>query len=244
MTGINRCGAKTQNGSSSATFRQAVTLWCRRKSCSSCQSCLALIYFAQLLRSQRNETFNFVRNDGVMFSSVFNEAMIHDLRVFLRWAEERQGAPTAAILNSRTLQSTPESGADAGYDGAKKRKGRKVHLAVDTLGHFANEQDRTQVDKLCADLQAATGERVEIASGLHRRSGCRGGGATRYPTRSRQVVRSQTRLRPAAAPLGRGTKLRLDRALSPLSARLRATDRYAQGDALHHLCYFICQTSD
>jgi transposase len=98
------------------------------------------------------------------------ETMIHDLRVFLRWAEERDEHPTAAILDSRTLQSTPESGADAGYDGAKKRKGRKVHLAVDTLGHLlaihvtpANEQDRAQVSKLCEDLQATTGERVEIA---------------------------------------------------------------------------------
>ena len=98
------------------------------------------------------------------------EAMIHDLRVFLRWADERHEHPTAAILDSRTLQSTPESGAEAGYDGAKKRKGRKVHLAVDTLGHLlalhvtpANEQDRAQVGQLCADLQAATDESVEIA---------------------------------------------------------------------------------
>jgi transposase len=98
------------------------------------------------------------------------EAMIHDLRVFLRWADERNEHPTAAILDSRTLQSTPESGADAGYDGAKKRKGRKVHLAVDTLGHLlalhvtpANEQDRAQVAKLCQERQAATEESVEIA---------------------------------------------------------------------------------
>lgn len=98
------------------------------------------------------------------------EAMLHDLRVFLRWAEERNAHPTAAILDSRTRQSTPESGAEAGYDGAKKRKGRKVHLAVDTLGHLlalhvthANEQDRAQVAKLCEDLQAAAEENVEIA---------------------------------------------------------------------------------
>lgn len=98
------------------------------------------------------------------------ETMIHDLRVFLRWAEERKEHPTAAILDSRTLQSTPESGARAGYDGAKKRKGSKVHLAVDTLGHLlalyvtpANEQDRDQVDYLCAELQEATGESVELA---------------------------------------------------------------------------------
>lgn len=98
------------------------------------------------------------------------ETMIHDLRVFLRWADERKQHPTAAILDSRTLQSTPESGARAGYDGAKKRKGSKVHLAVDTLGHLlalyvtpANEQDRTQVKQLCAGLQEATGESVELA---------------------------------------------------------------------------------
>src|SRR5260370_42035446 len=43
--------------------------------------------------------------------------------------------PTAVVIDSRTLQSTPESGARAGYDGAKRRKGSKVHIAVDTLGH-------------------------------------------------------------------------------------------------------------
>ena len=98
------------------------------------------------------------------------ETMIHDLRIFLRWADERKAQPTAAILDSRTLQSTPESGARAGYDGAKKRKGSKVHLAVDTLGHLlalsvtpANEQDRDQVNQLCAELQEATGESVELA---------------------------------------------------------------------------------
>ena len=35
-----------------------------------------------------------------------------------------------------TVQSTPESGARAGFDGHKKRKGSKVHIAVDTLGHY------------------------------------------------------------------------------------------------------------
>ena len=40
------------------------------------------------------------------------------------------------ILDGRTLQSTPESGARAGYDGAKKKKGSKVHAAVDTLGNL------------------------------------------------------------------------------------------------------------
>ena len=48
----------------------------------------------------------------------------------------RKPQPRAAILDSRTLQSTPESGARAGYDGHKRRKGSKVHLAVDTLGQL------------------------------------------------------------------------------------------------------------
>lgn len=98
------------------------------------------------------------------------ETMLHDLREFLRLAEGRNPQPSAAILDSRTLQSTPESGARAGYDGAKRRKGSKVHLAVDTVGHYlallvtpANEQDRDQVAALCQELQAATGESVELA---------------------------------------------------------------------------------
>jgi transposase len=98
------------------------------------------------------------------------EAIVHDLRVLLRRAEGRDGQPTAAILDSRTLQSTPESGGAAGYDGYKRRKGRKVHAAVDTLGHLlalvvtpANAQDRAQVDQLAAALQEATGEHVELA---------------------------------------------------------------------------------
>src|SRR6478752_1967820 len=44
------------------------------------------------------------------------------------------GCFEAVVLDSRTLRSTPESGGRAGYDGAKKTKGSKVHAAVDTLG--------------------------------------------------------------------------------------------------------------
>jgi transposase len=98
------------------------------------------------------------------------EAMVHDLRVILREAGERDGAPSAAILDSRTLQSTPESGGRAGFDGHKKRKGSKVHAAVDTLGHLlalkvtpANEQDRAQVGELSRAVQEATGQNVEVA---------------------------------------------------------------------------------
>jgi transposase len=61
------------------------------------------------------------------------ESLAHDLRAVLRIADGRKKSPTAGIIDSRTLQSTPESRGRAGYDGAKRRKGSKVHLAVDTL---------------------------------------------------------------------------------------------------------------
>lgn len=98
------------------------------------------------------------------------ESMVDDLRVILRLAEGRQAQPSAAIWDSRTLQSTPESGPRAGYDGAKRKRGSKVHLAVDTLGHLlallvtpADEQDRAQVAALAAKVQEVTGDTVEVA---------------------------------------------------------------------------------
>jgi transposase len=98
------------------------------------------------------------------------EAMVHDLRALLRLAAGRAEQPTAAILDSRTLQSSPESGPRAGYDGAKRKRGSKVHAAVDTLGHLlallvtaASEQDRAQVEQLAAQVQQATGQSVELA---------------------------------------------------------------------------------
>src|SRR5437763_5851561 len=50
------------------------------------------------------------------------ETMAHDLRVLLRLAADRDPQPSAAIFDSRTLQSSAESGERAGYDGAKRRK--------------------------------------------------------------------------------------------------------------------------
>ena len=64
------------------------------------------------------------------------EAIGPDLRVVLRLAAGRQGQPAAALCDRRTLQSTPESGPRAGSDGAKRQRGRKGPLAVETLGHL------------------------------------------------------------------------------------------------------------
>ena len=100
------------------------------------------------------------------------EALVQDLRAVLRVAAGRPRQPSAAILDSRTLQSSPESGGRAGYDGAKRRRGSKVHMAVDTLGYLlalhvtpANEQDRARVRALAAQIQATTGEAVQVAYG-------------------------------------------------------------------------------
>ena len=98
------------------------------------------------------------------------EAMAHDLRKVLRLLVGKHTEPSAVILDGRTLQSTPESGARAGYDGYKRKKGSKVHAAVDTLGHLlalkitaANEQERAQVADLAEKVQQVTGENVEVA---------------------------------------------------------------------------------
>ncbi len=98
------------------------------------------------------------------------EDMVGDLRMLMREIGGRTPQPRAAILDSRTLQSSPESGGRAGYDGHKRRKGSKVHLAVDTLGQLlavlvtpANEQDRAQVGALAEQIQNATGGSVELA---------------------------------------------------------------------------------
>lgn len=82
----------------------------------------------------------------------------------------KDSRPTAVIFDGRTIQSTPESGHRAGYDGHKRKKGSKVHAAVDTLGHLlalkvtaANQQERAQVADLADEVQQATGDKVEIA---------------------------------------------------------------------------------
>jgi len=98
------------------------------------------------------------------------EHMAHDLRAVLRMTHGRNSPPSAAILNSRTLQGTPESASHSGYDGYKKKKGSTVHLAVDASGHLlaltvtpANQGDRTQVQTLCQQVQEVTGHNIQLA---------------------------------------------------------------------------------
>lgn len=98
------------------------------------------------------------------------EHAAHDLREILRLKEGRHAPPTAAILDGRVLKSTPESGHRAGYSGAKRTKGSKVHLAVDTLGCLlalfvtpADVDERKAVADLARRVQEETGDSVELA---------------------------------------------------------------------------------
>ena len=92
-----------------------------------------------------------------------------DLRGLIRLGEGRRWHPAAAVLDSRTRKSTASS-EGAAYDGAKRVKGRKLHLAVDTLGHLlaavvsaADAEDRAVVAELCAEMQAEVAGSVTAA---------------------------------------------------------------------------------
>jgi len=69
-----------------------------------------------------------------VWSQDWTWTFIHDtLRDWLRKTEERKVAPTAAIVDSQSVK-TPDQAGERGYDAGKKIKGRKRHLAVDSLG--------------------------------------------------------------------------------------------------------------
>jgi len=153
------------------------------------------------------------------------EEIAHDLRMIMRMVAEREAQPTAAILDGRTMPSTPESGGRAGYDGAKKKKGSKVHLAVDAPGNVlaltvtaANEQERAQVAELTARVQAVTGRTAEVAfvdQGYTGGGGRGPGEGERHSTGGGQTYGSQEGVRAAAAAVGGRADVRLAGPLPP-----------------------------
>jgi len=127
------------------------------------------------------------------------QALAKDLRAVLRQSAGRTVKPSAAILNNGTLRSLPESGTRAGYDGAKREKGLKLHLALDTLGHLlalhmmpASADDRAEVERLAQAVQASTGQSIQPA---YVDQSCTG-------ERASEAAGGQARLRAAAAALG------------------------------------------
>jgi transposase len=96
--------------------------------------------------------------------------LVQDLRAALRLVQGRTEEPSAAVLDSRTLRSTPESGGRAAWDGHKRVRGSKLHRASHTLGHLlalhvtsADADNRSAVSTLAEAVQDATGESLNLA---------------------------------------------------------------------------------
>jgi len=170
------------------------------------------------------------------------EDLVADQRRVLRLAAGRGPEPTAAILDSRTLQSTPERGGRAGYGGAKRRKGAKGHVVVDTLGHLPARPARHVGGRPGprpgggARRGGAGGDRRGGRDrvrrpGLHGRPARAGGGGARHRAGSGQAGRRQARLRAAAPALGGGALLGLAR----FRRLARDDERPAQSLAGFHL---------
>ena len=71
------------------------------------------------------------------------EAFNARLRAHVRSKAGKSAQPTAAILDSQSVKSDPHGG-KVGYDAAKRIKGRKRHLLVDTLGLILGIQVQPQ----------------------------------------------------------------------------------------------------
>jgi IS5 family transposase len=53
---------------------------------------------------------------------------------YVRVMEDRRETPSASILDSQSVQTATMAHEEVGYDANKKKKGRKRHLLVDTMG--------------------------------------------------------------------------------------------------------------
>jgi putative transposase len=64
------------------------------------------------------------------------ELMLEEVTYRIRKAMGKKGQPTACVIDSQSIKTTSVGGFCLGYDAGKKTKGRKRHIAVDTMGNL------------------------------------------------------------------------------------------------------------
>src|SRR5215203_1961954 len=164
----------------------------------------------------------------------------HDrLREELREAEGCDREPSAAVIDSQVVKTTPVGGPELGYDGAKRIAGRKRHILVDTNGlvlaarvHGADLPDREGGRRLLEEKPRLARLELVGADGVRTRAGFASGrktsvaGGWRYRTTATGSCGATgsggeaARVSDPAEAVGGGADLRLAGAVAAVQQRL------------------------